>query len=116
MKKVLLIALLFAFAFTQAQDKKPSYEEVGDKVKATYYYEDGSIHKIGFFKDQKLTGKWTQYDRKGNTIKIAYYKKGKKTGNWLQWKDGRFRQISYKNNKLVSVGDWTDDTSKLASN
>ncbi len=116
MKKLVLIAFLFAFSFAQAQGNKPTYKEVGDKVMVTYYYEDGSIHKTGFFKDEKLTGKWTQFDQKGNTVKIAYYKNGKKTGNWLQWKDGHFRQISYKDNRLVSVGDWKADNSRIASN
>ena len=70
MKKLVLFAFLFAFAFTQAQDKKPSFEAVGDMVKATYYYADGSIHKEGFFKNEKLDGKWTQYDKKGNKVAI----------------------------------------------
>jgi antitoxin component YwqK of YwqJK toxin-antitoxin module len=116
MKKLVLIVCLFAFSVMQAQEVKPKYEAVGDKVKATYYYADGSIHKQGFFKNEKLTGKWTEFDQKGNTVMIAYYKKGKKTGKWLQWKEGKFRQISYDNNKIVSVGKWTADASRLASN
>ena len=116
MKKLLLVAFLFAFSFAQAQGNEPTFKEVGDKVEATYYYEDGTVHKIGFFKNKKLAGKWTQYDRKGNTVKIAYYENGKKTGNWLQWKDGQFRQIAYKDNKIVSVGEWKVDNSRLASN
>ena len=79
MKKILLVAFLFMFTFSFAQKNKPSFEKVGDKVKVTYFYEDGTIHKTGFFKDQKVTGKWTQFDRKGNTIKIEIY-----SGNELQ--------------------------------
>jgi len=117
MKKLLLVAFLFAFSFAQAQGNKPTFKKVGDKVQVTYYYEDGSVHKTGFFKDKKLTGKWTQFDRKGNTLKIAYYKKGKKTGTWLQWKkNGQFRQISYEDNRIVEVGEWQVDNSRLASN
>lgn len=116
MKKILLIAFLFMFTFSFAQKNKPAFEKVGDKVKVTYFYEDGTIHKTGFFKDQKVTGKWTQFDRKGNTVKIAYYNQGKKTGNWLQWKDGKFRQISYDNNKIVAVGTWKDTNTRVASN
>ena len=53
MKKIVfIVCLLMAFSM-QAQDVKPTYEQVGDQVKATYYYEDGSIFRQGFFKDQK---------------------------------------------------------------
>lgn len=116
MKKVLLITFFFAFSMIYAQEVKPTYEKVGEKVKATYYYEDGSVYRQGFFKNKKLTGKWTEFDKTGNTVSIAYYKKGKKTGNWLQWKDGKFRQISYDNNNIVAVGKWTDSNTRVASN
>lgn len=116
MKKVLLITFFFTFSMIYAQEVKPTFEKVGEKVKATYYYEDGSVYRQGFFKNKKLTGKWTEFDKTGNTVSIAYYKKGKKTGNWLQWKDGKFRQISYDNNNIVAVGKWTDSNTRVASN
>lgn len=115
MRKTLLIALLFAFAFGQAQEMKPSYEAVGDQVKATYYHADGTIHKQGFFKDQKLNGQWIEFDQKGNKVAIAYYKKGKKVGTWFQWKGSVLRQINYENNTVASVSTWREDT-KVAVN
>lgn len=106
---------LFAFAAMQAQEVKPTYEEVGDKVKATYYHADGSIHKIGFFKNKKLDGQWTEYDQKGNKVAVGYYKKGKKVGTWFQWKGSFLREINYDNNVIASVNTWREDT-KVASN
>lgn len=39
-----------------SQEIDPTYIVEGDLVKATYYYEDGSIKTQGFFKNKKLTG------------------------------------------------------------
>lgn len=115
MKKLLAIACLLAVTLVQAQDKEPTYEAVGDQVKATYYYADGSIHKQGFFKNQKLTGQWTEFDQKGNKIAVGYYKDGKKVGTWFQWKKDVLRQINYENNVIASVNTWREDT-KVAAN
>lgn len=115
MKKLLAIICLLAVSFVQAQEKEPTYEAVGDLVKATYYFEDGSIHKQGFFKDKQLTGQWTQFDRKGNKVSIGYYKLGKKVGTWFQWKENKLRQVNYQNNTIASVSTWKEDT-KLAVN
>ncbi|MFD2567154.1 toxin-antitoxin system YwqK family antitoxin [Pseudotenacibaculum haliotis] len=115
MKKLLAIACLLAVSLVQAQDKEPTYEAVGDLVKATYYYEDGTVHKQGFFKDLKLTGQWTEFDKQGNKIAVGYYKGGKKVGTWFQWKKNILRQINYENNVIASVSTWKEDT-KVAVN
>ena len=115
MKKILVIACLFIASMMQAQEKAPTYEAVGDQVKATYYYEDGSVFRQGFFKDQKLTGLWTQFDQKGNKVMVGHYKAGKKVGTWFQWKGNVLRQINYDNNKIASVSNWREDT-KVAVN
>ena len=66
MKKcVILAAVLFSGILT-AQEGKPELETVGNKVKATYYYENGKIQQEGFFKDGKLDGIWVSYDENGN--------------------------------------------------
>ncbi|MEQ6124924.1 nicotinic acid mononucleotide adenyltransferase [Pseudotenacibaculum sp. MALMAid0570] len=109
MRKVLAIACLFAVCLVQAQDNQPTYKAVGDLVEATYYFADGSVHKKGFFKNQKLTGKWTEFDQKGNRVAIGYYNEGKKVGTWVQWKNNKLRQISYDNNVVASVSAWEED-------
>lgn len=115
MKKLLAIACLLAVSLVQAQDKEPTYEVAGDLVKATYYFADGSIHKVGFFKEKKLMGKWTEFDKKGNKVAVAHYDMGKKVGTWFQWKGDVLRQINYDNNLIVSVNTWKEDT-KVAVN
>lgn len=115
MKKLLAIAFLLSFSLVQAQDKQPKYEAVGDLVKATYYYADGTVKKEGFFKNKKLTGKWTQFDTKGNKTVVGYYKQGKKVGTWFQWKKHTLRQINYDNNVIASVNTWKEE-GKVAVN
>lgn len=115
MKKIILVACLMIASIVQAQDVKPTYEEVGDQVKATYYHEDGTVFRQGFFKDQKLSGKWTEFDRKGNKVTVGYYKAGKKVGTWFHWRGNMLRQVNYENNVIASVNTWRQDT-KVAVN
>ena len=114
MKKLLIFACFFVITSLQAQETKPTFEQVGDKVKATYFYADGAVYRQGFFKNQKLAGQWTEFDQKGNKTLIAFYQNGKKIGTWYQWKNDLVREMIYENNKIVSVGKWKeDDSSKV---
>lgn len=115
MKKLVFTVCLLVAMTMQAQEMKPSFEKVGDEVKATYYYEDGTIFRQGFFKDQKLSGKWTEFDRKGNKVTVGYYKKGMKVGTWFHWRGDILRQVNYENNAIASVSTWREDT-KVAVN
>ena len=63
-----------------AQEKEPTFIAEGDLVKATYYYEDGSIKTQGFFKDKKVTGEWIRFDIDGKKTQLAFYENGKKVG------------------------------------
>lgn len=110
MKKLLFIACILSVGLMQAQDKQPTYERSGDLVKATYYYEDGSIEKQGYFKNKKLTGEWTQFDKKGNKVAIGHYKDGKKVGKWFIWNKDLLTEINYENNVIASVNTWKQDT------
>lgn len=115
MKNLILIAI-FSISFVGfSQDKQPTYSAEGDLVKATYYYEDGSVRVEGFFKDKKLTGVWTSFDQKGNKTQIAEYKEGKKVGKWFVWGKNSLKEITYNNNAIVSVNDWKSE-SELAIN
>ena len=98
MKFFLTLMIIFSFSVIQAQEIEPTYEVDGDKVKATYYFNDGSVHKQGFFKNKKLTGMWTEFDKKGNKVATGFYEDGKKTGIWLKWNKNKLRQVNYKNN------------------
>lgn len=115
MKKLLTIAIFCLTAIGYSQNIKPTFVAEGDLVKATYYYEDGSISTTGYFKNKKLTGKWTRFDKNGNKIKLAFYKNGKKTGKWFIWQDESLKEITYNNNTIKSVNFWKSE-SKLALN
>jgi len=115
MKKLLTLIVLFVIANINAQEVEPTYEKSGDMVKATYYYQDGSIKEQGFFKDKKLTGQWISYNQDGEKTMIANYDAGKKVGKWFAWNKNSLKEITYNNNKVISLKKWNEDT-KLASN
>lgn len=103
MRKLIIIVCILAVSLVQAQDGKPTYEKVGDLVKATYYYDNGDIKEQGFFKDKKLTGTWTRFDAAGNKVAVANYLDGNKVGKWFIWNNGKLSEIDYSNNKVTSV-------------
>ena len=113
MKKLATLIILFAGVIGYSQDIEPTFEAEGNLVKATYYYEDGSISTQGYFLDKALTGEWTRFDRKGNKTQIAYYDNGKKVGKWFVWGNKSLKEINYSNNAVVNVNLWKQE-GKLA--
>ena len=55
MKKLATLIIIFAGVIGYSQDIEPTFEAEGNLVKATYYYEDGSISTQGYFLDKALT-------------------------------------------------------------
>ncbi|WP_158840158.1 toxin-antitoxin system YwqK family antitoxin [Polaribacter sp. L3A8] len=115
MKKILTLIVLCVATIGYSQDKETTYTAEGNLVKATYYYEDGSISTEGYFKDKKLTGEWIRFDKQGNKIQIANYQDGKKVGKWFVWNNDSLKEINYDNNAVVDVNVWKHET-RLASN
>lgn len=115
MKKILTVCALSLATAVLSQNNQPTFKAEGDLVKATYYYEDGTIKTQGFFKNKKLTGEWTSYDTSGNKTQLAYYKDGKKVGKWFIWTDDALKEINYKDNSIASVNVWKPE-SKVALN
>ncbi len=115
MKKIIASIIFSIVVSGYAQDNKATYKAEGDLVKATYYYEDGSIKTQGFFKDKKLTGQWTRFDKDGNKVQLAYYNEGKKVGKWFIWSANSLKEINYDKNVIASVNVWRPD-SKVALN
>lgn len=101
-KSVILAAVLFS-GILAAQEVKPELEAVGNKVKATYYYENGKVQQEGFFKDGKLDGVWVSYDEKGNKKTVGEYTDGLKTGNWIYFDENNLKEVAYVDNKVSSV-------------
>ncbi|MBZ4035999.1 membrane-binding protein [Flavobacterium sp. 17A] len=103
MKKcVILAAVLFSGILT-AQEGKPELEAVGNKVKATYYYENGKIQQEGFFKDGKLDGVWVSYDERGNKTVEGEYTEGLKTGKWMFFNEKNLTEVAFDDSKVSSV-------------
>lgn len=110
MRKLLTICLLSIASFAFSQENKPTFKAEGDLVKATYYYEDGTIKTQGYFKEKKLTGKWISFDKSGNKKQIAYYDNGKKVGKWFVWTTESLKEINYQNNAVASVKIWKPES------
>ena len=103
MKKLATILFLFIVSINNAQEINPTYKKAGDMVKATYYFEDGTVKEQGFFKDAKLSGKWISYNRSGEKTMVAYYNNGKKVGKWYAINANSIKEISYVGNAVKSV-------------
>lgn len=104
MKNILAsLLLVFTFSIANAQEKEPLFEKQGDLVKATYFYENGAIKEVGFFKKDKLHKEWVTYNESGEKTTIAQYDMGKKVGKWYMIKNDTVKELTYENNKLIKV-------------
>jgi antitoxin component YwqK of YwqJK toxin-antitoxin module len=103
MKKLLFIALMLVSGVIFAKGE-PQLEVVGQLVKATYYYDNGNIQQVGFFKDGKLDGQWISYTESGTIQTVAEYSNGLKSGVWKYFDNAvATKEVSYSNNLIVSV-------------
>jgi antitoxin component YwqK of YwqJK toxin-antitoxin module len=109
MKKYLILAILLFTGVIFAQDAKPVLEPFGNKVKATYFYENGKVQQVGFFENGKLTGTWVAFDEKGVKTSIGEYTDGVKTGKWFFWNDTNLSEVDYSDNRIASVKNWKQE-------
>ena len=103
MKKYMIIAAVLISGLITAQKSAPKLEEVGNKVKATYYYDNGTIQQEGFFRNGKPDGKWIAYDQVGNKLSTGQYANGQKTGKWFFWNEAKLNEVDYSNNEIAFV-------------
>lgn len=106
MRKIKLILAVFAVMLSagmMAQDVKPVFEQEGELIKGTFYYEDGSISQEGTYKDGKLHGEWISYGQDGKKTAIAKYSEGNKIGKWFFWDDDVLKEVEYNNNQIAQV-------------
>jgi antitoxin component YwqK of YwqJK toxin-antitoxin module len=110
MKKFLLIAVLMISGIAISQGNEPILEEEGQLVKATYYYDNGTVQQVGYFKDGKLDGKWTSFDANGNLITIAEYTNGVKSGKWMYYSNSVcISEVNFSDNRIVEVKNLNKD-------
>ena len=103
------MAVLFSGIVFAQETAKPKLEAVGNKVKATYYYENGNIEQQGFLKDGKLEGVWIAYDESGNKKAIGQYQNGKKTGKWFFWNENTLTEVDYSESRIANVKNWKQE-------
>ena len=104
MKKFILVVALMVSGMIFSQDNNPVLEAEGQLVKATYYYDNGTIQQVGYFKEGKLDGKWTSYDENGNVKAIAEYSNGLKSGKWLYYSNSVcISEVNFSNNQITAV-------------
>ncbi|TLP75918.1 nicotinic acid mononucleotide adenyltransferase [Maribacter sp. ACAM166] len=102
MKKTLIIAMLVLSFGTYAQID-PTFEQEGNKVKATYFHTNGEIAQQGYFLNEKLQGAWKMFNEKGDKIAMGNYDYGVKTGKWLFWEGDIKKEVNFDNNRIASV-------------
>lgn len=111
MKKIFLLALMMLTSLGFSQNGKPTLEAEGQLVKATYYYENGAIQQVGYFKEGKLDGKWTSYDENGIVKAIAHYKDGEKSGKWIFLSNTvTTKEVDFNNNQVVAIRNYNTNS------
>lgn len=104
MKNLVALVVLLISGIGFSQSAKPVLEAEGQLVKATYHYDNGNIHQVGYFKDGKLEGKWMAYDASGALTSIAEYSNGIKSGKWIYYTNNvAVREVDFSNNQIVAV-------------
>jgi antitoxin component YwqK of YwqJK toxin-antitoxin module len=88
----------------------PNLEAIDQQVEATYFFENGTIHQIGKFKDGKLDGKWISYSENGDIKAIAQYKEGVKNGKWQFFEAANIiKEVDYNNNNIEKIKIFNDN-------
>ncbi|MGJ8591761.1 MAG: toxin-antitoxin system YwqK family antitoxin [Aquaticitalea sp.] len=117
MKNIVLLVALLLTSYGFAQDKKVTTEKQGDLIKATYFYDNGSIEQVGTLnQDGKLHGEWVSYDLNGKKLALGNYDNGKKVGKWFFWQTDSLKEVDYSNNVIASVNEWSNKTSVAIRN
>lgn len=101
-----ILVLMVDMSFAQAVE--PTFEKQDDLVKATYFYDNGIIKEVGFFKDNKLQDQWISYNQEGKIKVVAFYNEGKKDGKWYLVGDESVKEVTYKSNKIIKVEEVQD--------
>lgn len=110
MKKIIGILVIGFMMATTAYAQSPTYERVGKQIKVTKYYDGTDIVKeVGFMKDGKSHGQWTEYTREGEVRIEATYVDGKKEGVWFVWSDDRetLFEVTYLDNSVSVIRTWS---------
>ncbi len=108
-KTALIFVFIFSIAIVNAQETKPVFEKVKNKVKATYFHDNGAIAQVGYFLDGKLEGEWNMYSPEGKKIAKGNYTQGKKTGKWFFWENAILQEVNFEDSKIANVTKWNSE-------
>ena len=109
MKKYMILAVVLFTGTLFAQTVKPVLEPFGDKIKATYFHDNGQVQQEGYFENGKLEGFWVSYNEEGLKTAMGEYSKGVKTGKWLFWNEQQLAEVDYSKNNILSVKNWNQE-------
>jgi antitoxin component YwqK of YwqJK toxin-antitoxin module len=117
MKTIAFILALLINASVIAQSSSPTYVKVStNKVKVTWFYENGQVKETGFFIDDKKDGVWEHFNEKGIKVSEASYTEGIKDGNWSVWNENgvMLYHLVYENGKRKLATQWDDQGNLIA--
>lgn len=104
-----LVMLSGSILMAQENDIKKVFNQKGDLIEATFYYENGQVAQEGFYKDGKLHGEWIAYDQSGNKKAIGRYSEGIKTGKWFFWNGEELSEVDFQDSRIAAVSRWKID-------
>jgi antitoxin component YwqK of YwqJK toxin-antitoxin module len=111
MKTIMRLLVLALFIGTSVQAQSTSiYEKIGDQLKVTRYFENtDQVKEVGYFKDGKSHGQWTEYSTNGDIRIEATYVDGQKEGAWFVWSDDRktLHEVNYQANRIANHREWS---------
>jgi len=106
MKNIILIIAL-VFASTAEAQNEPVFMKEENRVKGTFFHDNGRIQQQGFYRNGKLHGEWVSFDTQGEKLALAQYEDGMKTGKWFMWNKGLLTEVDYNANEIASVTEWS---------
>jgi antitoxin component YwqK of YwqJK toxin-antitoxin module len=118
MKKIVMLLVMLLVGFTYAQKERSlELNKETNLIEVVYYNDNGGVSQTGFYTlDGKLQGEWLSYSKDGKKIVSAKYNNGAKVGKWFYWSDDKLKEVDYSNNSIVSVNEWKNSKTILASN
>lgn len=117
MKKIVGLIVVGLFMVTTAKAQSDvSWEKQDDQIKMTRYFAGtDQVKEVGYFKDGKSHGQWTEFTRTGDIRIEATYINGHKEGTWFVWADDRTKlyECVYEANRMVEHREWSLDQRNL---
>lgn len=108
MRKIIFAGLLLSACVVSAQSTDHKYEIENNLVKATYYYDNGQVKQVGYYKDGKPHGKWEAFNENGTKQAIGQYENGAKAGKWFFWNESNLSEVDYADSRIAEVKKWSD--------